>query len=161
MQCPQCNNQVFNNTSVCTNCGAEIGVCVKCNKFSYFIDIDFSQIVEWICASILLGILFNYSKVRFRKCATCKNSVQVCINCGGIFKGMNKCPHCQYSHFVGSYSIITYLKSKMREQWGTLLIWWEKRLSSASEKVRSPFPTKGLKEIKEISNFEGRPFKEN
>ena len=114
MQCPRCNNHVFNNTSVCTNCGAEIGVCVKCNKFSYFIDIDFSQLLEWICASILLGILFNYSKVKFRKCAMCKNSVQICINCGKAFRGMNRCPYCLYSHFVGSYSIIEYLKSKWR-----------------------------------------------
>lgn len=116
MQCPRCNSHVPNNTPVCIHCGAEIGVCVKCKEFSYFIDIDFSQMVEWVSASILLGILFNYSKVRFKKCATCKNSVQVCINCGKIFKGMNTCPHCQYSHFVGSYSIIKYLKSRMREQ---------------------------------------------
>ena len=116
MQCPRCNNQVFNNTPVCTNCGAEIGVCIKCKEFSYFIDIDFSQILEWISASILLAIFLNYSKVKFRKCATCKNSVQVCINCGQIFKGMNKCPYCLYSHLVGSYPVIEYLKSIMRGQ---------------------------------------------
>jgi predicted amidophosphoribosyltransferase len=116
MQCPRCSSHVSDNTSVCTNCGAEIGVCVKCKEFSYFIDIDFSQIVEWVSALILLGILFNYSKVSFRKCAMCKNSVQVCINCGKAFKGMNQCPHCQYTHFVGSYSIIRYLKSRMGGQ---------------------------------------------
>ena len=113
MQCPKCNNPVSNNSSVCIYCGAEIGVCVKCKEFSYFIDIDFSQLLEWISASILLGIFFNYSKVRFRKCAMCKNSVQVCINCGKNFRGMNRCPYCLYSHFVGSYSIIEYLKAKM------------------------------------------------
>jgi len=116
MQCPRCNNQVSNDTTVCIHCSAEIGICIKCKNFSYFIDIDFSQIMEWISASILLGILFNYSKVRFRKCAVCKNSVQICINCGKAFRGMNKCPHCLYSHFVGSYSIIEYLRSKTREQ---------------------------------------------
>lgn len=116
MQCPRCSNHVLDNTSVCIHCGTEIGVCIKCKSFSYFIDIDFSQRVEWVSALILLGILFNYSKVRFRKCAMCKNSVQVCINCGKAFKGMNQCPHCQYIHFVGSYSIINYLKSKMRER---------------------------------------------
>ncbi len=112
MQCPRCSNQILDNTSVCIYCGAEIGVCVKCKNFSYFMDIDFSHLLEWMCASILLGIFFNYSKVRFRKCAMCKNSVQICINCGKAFRGMNKCPHCLYTHFVGSYSIIEYLKSK-------------------------------------------------
>ena len=114
MPCPQCNSQVPNKASVCIHCGAEIGVCVKCKQFSYFIDIDFSQMLEWISASILLGVLFTYSRVRFRKCALCKNSVQVCMNCGKVFKGMNTCPHCLHSHFVGSYSIIEYLKSKMK-----------------------------------------------
>lgn len=121
MHCPRCSCQVLNNTSVCIHCGAEIGVCIKCKNFSYFMDVDFSHLLEWISASILLGIFFNYSKVRFRKCAMCKNSVQVCINCGKAFRGMNKCPHCLYTHFVGSYSIIRYLKSKMGEQWGTIL----------------------------------------
>jgi len=116
MHCPQCNNQVSNNTTVCIHCGAEIGVCIKCKNFSYFVDIDFSQLLEWISASILLGILFNYSKAKFRKCAMCKNSVQVCINCGKTFKGLNKCPYCSYSHFVGSYSIIEYLRSKVKER---------------------------------------------
>jgi predicted amidophosphoribosyltransferase len=118
MHCPRCNNQVSNNTTVCIHCGAEIGVCIKCKSFSYFVDIDVSQLLEWISASILLGIFFNYSKVKFRKCAMCKNSVQVCINCSKTFKGMNKCPHCSYSHFVGSYSIFEYLKSKVRELQG-------------------------------------------
>lgn len=111
MQCPKCYNQVFENTVVCNNCGAEIGICIKCKKHSYFIGINLPQILERISAYIISGLAFNYSKVKFRQCAICKNSVQICINCGRIFKGMNKCPYCQYAHFVGAYSIIKYLKS--------------------------------------------------
>jgi len=113
MHCPQCNNQVSISTTVCVHCGAEIGVCIKCKNFSFFVDIDFSQLLERISAAILLGMFLNYSKVKFRKCAMCKNSVQVCTNCGKTFKGLSKCPYCSYSHLVGFYSIIEYLKSKV------------------------------------------------
>lgn len=160
MQCPRCNNHVSTDTTVCIHCGAEIGICIKCENFSYFIDIDFSHILERISASILLGILLNYSKVRFRKCAMCKNSVQLCINCGRAFKGMNKCPHCQYSHFVGLYSIIRYLKSKMEGQWVTILVRKTFKLF-AKDKVAPVNLGEKPREMKEISNFEERPFKEN
>jgi len=116
MQCPKCHNQVFENTPVCIHCGAEIGICIKCKKNSYFIDINFPQVLEYISAHVLLGLSFNYSKVKFRQCAICKNSVQICINCGRIFKGLNKCPYCHYSHYVGLYSIIKYLKPKKGER---------------------------------------------
>lgn len=110
MKCPQCSKELSENIPVCIHCGAEVGTCVHCREISYFIDISFPQKIERIFAYVLLGLSFNYSKVKFRQCALCRNHVQMCINCGRVFEGMNKCPYCLHSHFVGTYSIIKYLK---------------------------------------------------
>ena len=128
MQCPECHSEVAEDVLVCVNCKTPLGTCTKCGRRSHFIEISFPQIIEKFFAFVLLGLSFNYSMVMFRQCALCNNIVQICIKCGNVFKGMNKCekcllpipremnkcPRCGYTHFVGIYSIANYLGSRMR-----------------------------------------------
>jgi len=114
MQCPECHSEVTEDVLVCVNCKTPLGTCTKCGRRSHFIEISFPQVIERFFAFVLLGLSFNYSMVMFRQCALCNNIVQICIKCGNVFKGMNKCPRCGYTHFVGIYSIANYLGSRMR-----------------------------------------------
>jgi hypothetical protein len=114
MQCPKCHNEVAEDAPVCVSCKTSLGTCTKCGRRVHFIEISLPQIIEKFFALVLLGLSLNYSRVVFKQCALCNNTVQICIKCGNVFKGMNKCPYCRHTHFVGVYSIVDYFGSILR-----------------------------------------------